>query len=480
VNVLIVAEQFKKGGLETHILNQVSSLSPKIKFVFAFGAYEQTPALDDSTIYSLEDFTSGYTVKRLHSQVLQLVEIIEHEKIDVIHAHPFLSLLPALFASVLTGKPMVYTLHGALSLSGHSYSFAYSFLQRYFFTQMNASVITVRQDFVPTLTLDYGIKNFVYIPNSVRNAIRAARDLSGRWALLSRLDNESKSAILQLIYQIDELGIHAIDIYGVGQYRDDIAALIDSKNLNSRVRLCGWSRGLDDALSNMTYEGVIGHGQVALEGLAMGMPVLLLSYGRISGLIDRALYENIKTCNFVNIYLPDSSVTDIVRQLVDYRGNSDTYIFPDTVAHEFDNDTIQQKYTAFLEQVTYCHSVPLVDMWHSITRAMQENPVILEEEFLSSGFIEDLLQQHFPNNGLTIEPLLLEKLSRNVQTHTFQSQLKETSWQVEQQRQQIEQLTDQLAGQIEQQKQQIAQLLSWRGAAKSLLSATKRKLLRAM
>jgi hypothetical protein len=68
--------------------------------------------MENAKIYTGFHFCFNDTVSDFCDDVQRLIEIIETEKIDVIHAHPFHSFFAALFASQLTNIKLVYTYHG--------------------------------------------------------------------------------------------------------------------------------------------------------------------------------------------------------------------------------------------------------------------------------------------------------------------------------------------------------------------------------
>jgi len=416
-NVLVISEQFTKGGLEVHILNQVAGLKDDVNFVFAFGKYEKNEKLKNNKVYDIGSFSNDYTISKFYEQVRTLLDIVEKEDIDVIHAHPFMSLLPAIFTSVISGKPMIYTLHGGPSLSMYSDVFSYIFLQRFFFSCLDQQIISVRQEF-EDVKVDYDIKNYNYIPNSIitDDYESIKRATNNKWALLARLDHESQTAIFDILDKINDINIDGIDIYGVGVVEDTIKAYIIEKNLSDRVRLCGWSDGVAGALRSNEYEGVIGHGQTALDALAAGFPVLLLSYGRITGLVDDTLYDAIKKYNFVNIYQKSVSSSEIVDQFTRYHKKPEDYILTSRVIKDFDNNVVQNEYLRVVKSATHKYSTQIADIWDRINALAKEQPVIFNEQFLSSITLEQIIEESSLRYGLVVSPSLLNLVNQNRQS----------------------------------------------------------------
>ncbi len=441
-NVLVISEQFTHGGLETHILNQVAGIGDKVNFVFAFGKYETNDELKNNTVYDIGSFADNYKVADFHRQVNRLLEIVDKEKIDVIHAHPFLSLLPAMFVSVLSGKPMIYTLHGGPSLSAYSDMFTYNFLQRFFFSYLDPRIVSVRKEF-EDVQASYGIKNYNYVPNSLipNNYKNLDRASNNKWALLTRLDDESRTAITEILNKIDDIGIEHIDIYGSGWAEDEINSLIVDKGLSGRVRLCGWSNGVVGALTSDKYEGVIGHGQVALDGLAAGYPVLLLSYGRVSGLIDKTLYDEIKEYNFINIYHKSIVGDELTVQFNKYHENPSQFILSEDVTKDFNNGDIQKQYLKVIEAATHKYSTQIADMWERISDLISEGSLVASEKLLESWAIEELVGESALRYGFVVQRDLLNEIHRNRRYRKLESIISVLNQKIADQEQEIQSLT---------------------------------------
>ena len=57
MNILIVSNNFSKGGLETHIDTLYNSLSNNNNFIFCFGTYENNNYIKNATIYDKFHFS---------------------------------------------------------------------------------------------------------------------------------------------------------------------------------------------------------------------------------------------------------------------------------------------------------------------------------------------------------------------------------------------------------------------------------------
>ena len=162
MKVLIVSENFFKGGLEKQIINQYKTLNDKVEYVFALSNYENT-FLNDKNVYKLKD---DYSLISLVENIKVLIKIIEKENIDVIHVHPYYSIFPAMFASQIKNIPICTTVHGINSLNFPK-STNIKLLQRLFYSESKPLVFSVNKNFDNVLKNNYYITNIKYLPNTI-------------------------------------------------------------------------------------------------------------------------------------------------------------------------------------------------------------------------------------------------------------------------------------------------------------------------
>lgn len=121
MNILTITENFTLGGLETYIYDQFNQLRKyKDRLYIAHGEQfnpESIKRLKADKSFGPLKLGPGITARELYETVGVLREIISTNQIDVVHAHPYTSLIPAAFAAYQMRVPLVITLHGPSALT---------------------------------------------------------------------------------------------------------------------------------------------------------------------------------------------------------------------------------------------------------------------------------------------------------------------------------------------------------------------------
>lgn len=300
MNILLVSEAFVGGGLETHIHSYYQELKKEHKFIFAFGTFKNRLPIDQSAVHADFNFKWESTVQEFIDDVEKLCNLITTEKIDVIHVHPFFSMYPALVASQLMGVPIAVTYHGIASFTFSS-RIIDTIWYYYGMYELFGKIFTVSNTGKKALERQFHRNDIKFLPNAVDlNQYRKHSIVQNRcWAAISRLDadNGKEEALISLFTMLPELDINHIDIYGDGTRKQALMDYVKEHNLSEKVSFKGFQSDLFERLDGK-YNGVIGTDRVAIEGLAMGYPVLEMGYGRVIGIIDTELLELLRDTNF--------------------------------------------------------------------------------------------------------------------------------------------------------------------------------------
>lgn len=334
MNVLVISENYTAGGLETHINTYYKSLRKKIKFTFAFSKYKDNGYLEGANIYTGLNLGFNVTIEKFCSDVKKLVDIIKKEKIDVIHAHPFYSIFPAIFAANITNTKLVYTYHGYGSIN--------------FVSNINDTVLfmfavesRINKIFcVASNVLEY-FKNMynhnaMFLPNLIYEEDFPIHEISKskKWALISRLDSDKYPSIIKFLGMTKELDISQIDIYGSGDMEVNLKKYIKDNKLGKKVFLKGYINNLNENLND--YTGTIGLGRVVQESLCMNYPTIFIGYGKVAGCVDKDVYNSVKTINFVPASLDDIEISEFKKQINEInKGNYKKYQLRNTVIKDF-------------------------------------------------------------------------------------------------------------------------------------------------
>lgn len=389
MKILVISESFIAGGLERQIITQNQTLK-KVEFIYAFCNYKENEFLKNNKVYKLNN---DYTVKSFIKNVDTLVDIIKKEKIDYIHVHPFYTLFYALFAASLTKTPFCYTVHGFGSIN-FPYQINDIVLLKYFFNCLDNKVFCVSNFYKTILDNTYGRKNTIHIPNSIETKIYKECEYTnnGKWLLISRLDIDKSGEITLVINNMDKLGIKEIDIVGDGTEIENLKNLSKGK----KIKFLGFKDNINEIVAK-GYNGIIGVGQVVLEGLVSNIPTLLIGYGRITGLVDKEKYDNIKNYNFVNRYIEDDSLDVISKEISKLDKNINKYKLREYVINEFDSKIVFNNYYKQLSDKTY-NNYDLEKVYETIKENVDNKLILPKENFFQNINIFYILKRYLKYN----------------------------------------------------------------------------------
>lgn len=347
MKILVVSNQFTKGGLETNIYTLYQCLKADNDFFFAFSKFDSKLEFPSDRLFVDFDFSFSSTITSFCNDVEKLVKIINTYKIDVIQVHPSYCLFPTMIASHITKVPMVYTYHGMSSLSFVNMindTLALELMLNIGTTNI-LSVTQYGMDFLKTINCNRGI----FLPNSIDCGTfkKTCVKINKKWALISRLDSDKTGEIIKILSWLPTIDIEQIDIYGTGNEEQIIKDYVESHKLN--VVFKGHVDDISNRIMNK-YNGVIGLGRVALEGLCLNYPVLLIGYGKILGLVNRERYNLLKKCNFVNMYMSEISKEELNESLKNINNNLSEYQLRDVAKMDFDVNVISKEYVDILKK----------------------------------------------------------------------------------------------------------------------------------
>lgn len=388
MNVLIVSENFLDGGLETQINSTVQSLKEKINFFFAFRNYKEK--WNFQNVYTDFYFSNSSTISQFCYDVDKLVQIIKENNIDVIHAHPFYSLFPAVFAAKICEKPIIYTYHGI-----GSYSFTDKINNTLLFNmlldyEINKIFCVSKEGTTLFENCIFEKDKIVFLPNSIdtEKFIPAQKSNNKSWALISRLDDDKINEIKKLITILHEIDIQELHIFGDGSKKEFLQEFIQEKNLTNKVFFEGHCDNLNEKLSN-NFNGIFGIGRVAMESISMEFPTILIGYNKIAGLIDTNMYNIIKKENFTTKNIKEIS-TSMLRDQIQQVYN-DTYdrAFYNSFKNEFSTTIISDLYYNELKSINYSSLLNLKDLYNEIKLINND------ESFYDSFVIYSLFRKYF-------------------------------------------------------------------------------------
>lgn len=308
-NILIVSENFTKGGLETQIytMYQESLKNKKASFIFSFGNYNEEWNFPKDITYCGFNYKYNCTVKEFTSDVERLLKIIKKHNIDVIHVHPFFSVFPAVVASQIAQVPIIYTYHGYVSMN-FPFNFTCQYLLEYSFDEIFNHIFFVYNNIAKYMNGKFRIPNCSFLPNPIDlNKYKLANcNKNGKWAYSCRISSDKINGIEMIINNLDNFNISELHIYGDGDKKEYLEKYIKRKKYDKMIILHDFSNNISEELSG-NYNGLFAMGRSALEGIALGLPVCIVGYGKIYGIVNKNNIDEIIDNNFAPIFLSEPS-----------------------------------------------------------------------------------------------------------------------------------------------------------------------------
>jgi hypothetical protein len=398
MNILLVAEKYSFGGLETHIKTLGEELSKNNNVWYCFGSFENK-VLSSKRVFSDFNFKYDCTIGEFEDDVNKLIKIIKDKKIDLIHVHPFHSLFSALFAANITNTKIIYTYHGTSSINFCN-NINDSILYYYGLESTLCKVLCVNTDGIDAYK-SIGYSNAMWFPNCIN--LKEFKEIkviyNRKWALISRLDEDKKNEIIKFIDFLKGcMTIDMVDIYGDGVCKKEIEDYIKKNKLEKRINFCGYVSSINTSLDNK-YNGIIGAGRVALEGLTMGFPVLLICHGKIGGLINKTNYKIVSKHNFVTDNLEEIDNKELEKQLNNVNDNVSDYILMKNAIKDFDISKQVYEYQELMKKINFVSDNTWEEIYNNICKINQK-----DDYFYSSKTVYSVLEKFIASR--TLNPYL--------------------------------------------------------------------------
>lgn len=317
-SILIITEQFMMGGLETHIRGEIIYLHSQ-GFQVHLAVGEQFS--DVLVPPGLDSLTTGIVLGPAASagQMMEAVHcirgIIRQNAVDLVHVHPFSSLLPGIIAAQAEGVPAVITLHGPASLDEYGGPL-YECITKYILLPAASAVICV-SDEVRNMVVPYVQNSRIKVlPNGVRfpDRVGASVLMDPRWCVVSRLDAMKIKGIRDFIVKAKVVNIPGVLIVGDGPARDILQKQLAQDGLADYVEFYGYCADVQPLMTR--HAGIAGMGRVLLEGIAAHRPVVLVGYDGVKGLVTLELFESARLTNFSGRGLDTVSAAVLGSQLI--------------------------------------------------------------------------------------------------------------------------------------------------------------------
>lgn len=345
-NILVVSEFFTAGGLETQVLGQAEVLGTmgcRVHLATSSGPSAIAQEVFASCAFDVP-MSHGRTARELLTAIDELRTICEIEKIDIIHAHPFLSMIVAGCVAHELCVPLVLTLHGPVSL-GYVGADTTAGLMLASSIIPNASHVFAVSRETRLLCGMFTRRDIAILPNAVnvapKDPPRGSLDLPWMWA--GRLDSDKAVGLKSLIEFVAFNEGIKLEIFGQGPARAEIEAHIAEVDVSQRM--FAFREWHDNLPSIMPEYGVVaGMGRVLLEGALANRVCLLVGYDGIKGFLTEAGAVRSSFWNLSGRGLRNIEEFELTAQIASIKADSQKFLLKDWVRRERNAELIWTQY----------------------------------------------------------------------------------------------------------------------------------------
>ena len=432
-NILIVSENFTYGGLETQIytMYQESLKNKKANLFFSFGNYNNEWDFPKEITYTGFNYNFNCTVSQFISDVDRLLKIIEKHKINIIHVHPFFSVYPAVIAAQIAQIPVVYTYHGYGSIN-FPFDFSCQYLLEYCFDELFSHIFFVYNDISKYMNGNFRIPTCSFLPNPINlDDYNLTKPKSNHeWVYVSRISADKIDGIELIMNNLDNFNISKLHIYGTGDKKEWLKDFIASKKLSKRVILHDYSYKINEEI-NGKYNGIFGMGRAALEGASMGLPVCIVGYGKIYGIIKKDNIKEVIDNNFAPIFLKEPSKEKLQKQFEIIANNKYKCDFYDEIKNNADVKNVFKKYLKELDRLVSPSNNSIKKLYRELKELKDTNQFIYNSQEVND-LIFNILGRESINFGLNrfailnreIERLTIDKYGLKKHIETLENTIK--------------------------------------------------------
>lgn len=332
-NILIVAENFKLGGLETNILTMIKLLRAEGHTVF-FATQKNSdlniiePLLED--VFYFEPLLP-LTGSQLIEFCEEMGEFLVAKNIDRMHIHPYVTFIPASVAAAIHNIPFDIIVHSPMNLSA-VYGGMFRIAVKELVMAQAQKVYCVSPEvmsFINNLNSDLPLK---LLPNAIDTDLFAScndREKSD-FFIVSRIDGDKLIGLKEAVKYIvechgDELDANQLIIVGDGEARQEFEGWINKEFVNhGNIKFIGRSDNIAETLKNAKV--VFGMGRVALEACSLNVPVVLTGYDGLKGFVTHHNIDSFFENNFSGRYVSVLSNKEIFEEYKNLTKNRDFYL----------------------------------------------------------------------------------------------------------------------------------------------------------
>ncbi|MFD1349894.1 glycosyltransferase [Oceanobacillus caeni] len=316
LRILQVYDYMQLGGAETHIITLSKALMGKghnVQIVSSNG-----PAVEKINELGI-DFheLDVYDPTKYFINAEKIIEIIEREKINIVHVHPFHSQVVMSLVKLIKDIPIVTTIHGAYrtpSVEGLN-----EFFDRFIFVSEEANKFHLENKLIRKDIIEI-IPNCVPLVPNGKGSILNTNIL--KVVYVSRIDVDKLPSILFFIKCIEEI-VKYLDVeitfIGQGSKYNELINLVNDINQKLNKSVVSVVNGSVDVVRYMkAADIVVGVGRVLLEALSINKIPLCIGNNHYVGILNREKLMRISEVNFTDRnstqeLLPELLIKDLLR-----------------------------------------------------------------------------------------------------------------------------------------------------------------------
>jgi len=278
MNILHVYDHLKFGGAETSIITLLKGFYENGHNVFLATPRGEALAL-------IEDYISWIELPEIsEDNVIEvsalLMRTVINNKIEVVHAHPFISQKNVALLSLVCPVPIITTVHGNYTCPSTNYLLDFYSRQ-----------IVVSEEIKNRIS-HLQLSNVEVIPNSINfncdnmqpRSIRSSNLISLLY--VSRIDEEKKAIFEFLIDFLKQSNNVELKIVGQGNYLENLINIVGKLPIDIKRKI-----KIEGGVANprrlmLEADLVLGVGRVLLESVSVNVPFLVLGEKGYGGKID--------------------------------------------------------------------------------------------------------------------------------------------------------------------------------------------------
>lgn len=317
MRILQTIKNFDFGGSENHVCELSNELAKLGHEVYICGS----PGRQTQRLSNNVQFIPSKQHRILFLwNLLQLIRIVRKHRIQQIHAHQRYAIHLSSIAGLLTGTPVVVTVHGRSQYD----------LRSWFSRRFAKKIIFVSAYVMERSNRFHDIQHkIVLIPNGIQVNNLNRTPNPNRMSYVSRIDKRHSSVILLMLREVLPTMLHthpnlAFTVIGEGTVLPQIRQEAEALNQQYNREICRFE-GYQPEVANSIQDAalVMGVGRVALEALACGTPVLSVNKKRMGSLLSTQNYPFFQANNFVAVRQPAPDAEKLIQQLTDFFDHPD-------------------------------------------------------------------------------------------------------------------------------------------------------------